>query len=321
MRFAPVIAVPVAYFAVSSITADPEMVNANILSEGLFSGGFFGIARLRMLFNNGVAFLAHWTLAIPFAVPWLVLRAGALSNRVIAAGLVVAGVLSLRAGWAAIAAGASLIVLLDIIADAWARRDRVQVALWLWLWIAVPVVIYVHLPSKYLLPSMPAAALLLVRLVPVPLEGRARWLIPAALGASAILSVLILAGIRDLASIQRQAVADLIVPRIQQGRRVLFAGHWGFQWYAERAGAAPATLAPETPAPGDSIVASFIDRTIFLRKWSARRLIETKIYPGNGIGVVMDSEAGAGFFSNPWGYLPWARGSGRANLYEVWEVE
>jgi hypothetical protein len=34
----------------------------------------------------------------------------------------------------------------------------------------------------------------------------------------------------------------------------------------------------------------------------------------------MSQTAGAGFFSNDWGYLPWSWGSRPVDEYEVWEV-
>jgi hypothetical protein len=235
--------------------------------------------------------------------------------------VLIASLLSVRVGWVAFAGAATAIVLVDIAWDAIQRRDRVQLALWLWLWLALPIIIYVHLPSKYLLPSVPAAMILVVRLIPDARRATVRWLIPSVAVASAILGVLILIGVRDLAEIQRRAVADLIVPHIKQGERVWFAGHWGFQWYAESAGAMPVTVEAPLPERGDIIVVSEIDFPRFARQWSARQVIQSVVYPGNGVGRVMDSNAGAGFFSTPWGYLPWIGGSGDTNRYEVWKVE
>jgi hypothetical protein len=148
-----------------------------------------------------------------------------------------------------------------------------------------------------------------------------RWLIPSVAGAGAILGLLILLGVRDLAETQRRAVANLIEPHISLGERVWFAGHWGFQWYAELAGASPVTLLPPFPGRGDIIVVSEIDFPHFPQKWSARTVLQRVPDTGHGIGRVMDAEAGVGFFSTPWGYLPWAWGPGRTSRFEVWRVE
>lgn len=78
----------------------------------------------------------------------------------------IASVASRKLGWVAFAAVATLLVLGDILWDAIERRDL----------LAVPAIIYAHLPSKCLLPSVTAA--------------------------------LILLGVRDLAETQQRAVAE-----------------------------------------------------------------------------------------------------------------
>jgi hypothetical protein len=316
MRFLPILLTPVAFAVVSLLMADPDSAQENILTAiARMPGG------VRLPVHNGLAFLAHWLLVIPLTIPWLVLRFYVLPVKLMWVPVLIASLLSVRVGWVAFAGAATAIVLVDIAWDAIQRCDRVQLALWLWLWLALPIIIYVHLPSKYLLPSVPAAMILVVRLIPDARRATVRWLIPSVAVASAILGVLILIGVRDLAEIQRRAVADLIVPHIKQGERVWFAGHWGFQWYAESAGAMPVTVEAPLPERGDIIVVSEIDFPRFARQWSARQVIQSVVYPGNGVGRVMDSNAGAGFFSTPWGYLPWIGGSGDTNRYEVWKVE
>jgi hypothetical protein len=147
-----------------------------------------------------------------------------------------------------------------------------------------------------------------------------RWLMPAMATTGLALGLLILLGARDLAETQRRAVADLIVPHTKLYERVWFSGHWGFQWYAEKAGARPVTLGPPSPQTGDIIVVSEIDLPRFPASWTARKVLRHVAYP-NAFGRVMDMQAGAGFFSSVWGFLPWVPGSGEANTFEVWKVE
>ncbi len=196
-----------------------------------------------------------------------------------------------------------------------------QLALWSWLLLAVPVVFYIQLPSKYLLPSVPAAAILVVRLLPQASRTTVRWLIPTIAAAEIILGILILLGVRDLAQTQRQAVETLIKPHLAMGERVWFSGHWGFQWYAEIAGATPVTLLPPSPQPGDIIVVSEIDFSFFAQQWHARNVLQQVPYTGDAIGRIMDAATGAGFFSSRYGYLPWEPGAGQASRFEVWKVE
>jgi len=314
-RFLPVLAMPVAFFIVTALTNDPEAAGPNILTSMLELPGGLGLVA-----RNLCAFLTHLLLVIPLTLPWLLLRFRQISSAPIVIGLLVAGVLSLRAGSVAVLAGATVVALLDILWDAIERRDRVQLALWLWLFLALPAVIYIHLPSKYLLPSVPAAVLLVVRLLAREPRVSARWLIPAFVTAGALLGLLILLGTRSLAETQRKAVTDLIVPHTKSFERVWFAGHWGFQWYAEAAGAWPVTLEPPSPVPGDIIVVSQLDMPRFPRTWTARKVLQQVDYP-NSFGRVMDPQAGAGFFSSVYGYYPWLPGSGVANHFEVWRVE
>lgn len=312
-RFVPLLLVPIGYFAGSYALGDPDATGEGILATIGFPGG--------LILHNGLAFATHWLVLMPLTLPWLVIRYKALPTKVLLLAAVGASVLAIRYGWLAFAAAATAVALVDIAWDAIRRRDRVQLGLWLWLWLALPIVIYVHLPSKYLLPSLPAAAMLVVRRLPDEYAQAKRWLIPATAAAGAILGILILIGIRDLAQIQKRAVAELVVPHVRRGERVWFAGHWGFQWYAENAGAAPVTLEAPLPQHGEVIVVSYADFPRFAPRWTARRVIQSVTYPGNGVGRVMDAAGGAGFFSNPWGFLPWVWGKGGANRFEVWEVE
>jgi hypothetical protein len=311
-RFLPLMLTPVAFLVVSLLITDPESEGSNILASMLQSRGGIGI-----FVRNLSALLTHFLLVIPLTLPWLVLRARHISRTLLGMAILCAAVLFTRVGWAGFAAGASLLALADILLDALERRDRVQLALGMWLLMALPVVVYIHLPSKYLLPSVPAAVILVTRLAS---RERVRRLMPAMAAAGLGLSLLILLAARDLAETQRRAVADLIVPHTKVYERVWFSGHWGFQWYAEKAGARPVTLGPPSPQRGDIIVVSDIDLPRFPAAWTARQVIQRVTYP-NAFGCVMDMQAGAGFFSSVWGFLPWAPGSGEANTFEVWRVE
>jgi hypothetical protein len=315
-RFLPVVLAPILFFVISAVTSDPDSNSKNILFVVLETPG-----RLHLLAQNAIAFLAHWLLVIPLTIPWLALRFRKLPPTLVLLPLLGASLLSVRIGWVAFAAAATAAVLADIFWDAMQRRDRVQLALWLWLFVGAPVVVYIHLPSKYLLPSVPAAAMLVVRLVPDARTTAARWAIPATIITGAILGLCILLGIRDLALTQKRAVAELIEPAIKQGERVWFAGHWGFQWYAELAGASPVTLEAPSPQPGDTVVVSQIDFPRFAHDWTGRRVIRRFCYASGSVGRVMDFDARVGFFSSPYGYLPWKWGARESNCFEVWRIE
>ena len=321
VRFLPLALVPIAFFIVSKVTADPDFQGDNVLLVmlDLSAHGRIAMYGWHVMLQNTAAFLAHLLLAIPLTIPWLALRWRQLPSTVVWTAFLGAAVLSLWLGWVAFIAAATVVALVDIFRDAILRRDRDQLALWVWLFLAIPVIIYVQLPSKYLLPSVPAAVLLVVR---EARRGTVRWLIPSVAVAGIVLGLLILIDARDFAGAQRRAVDELILPHLKLHDRVWFSGHWGFQWYAELAGATPVTLDPPLPRPGDIIVVSQADFSRFPQTWTgARTVLRHLSYPGNRLGRVMNVPSHAGFYSNVFGYLPWSWGSGDVASFEVWRVE
>jgi hypothetical protein len=232
-RFAPVAAVLFAVPAASWLTADP-LASTDIVTAGET------YRSLGPILFNVCGFFAHWFLTVPFTIPWLLIRWRSVSGPLAILAIGGATIAASRFGWAAFVGAATALVVGDILLEAIRRRDRVQLALGLCLLPALPLAIYLHLPCKYIVPSIPAAAILLVRILPESRPVVRRWLPAAAIAASLAVSLLVLLGIRDLARAQRRAAQELVAPRVLAGDRVWFTGHWGFHWYAEAAGAKPA---------------------------------------------------------------------------------
>jgi hypothetical protein len=104
---------------------------------------------------------------------------------------------------------------------------------------------------------------------------------------------------------------------VAAGERVWFLGHWGFQWYAEQAGATPITVTPPLPVTGDVVVISeACDKGFksFPMLLSDYRLVRIGEVAERSPGGRLMTE-GAGFFSNNSGYLPWTWG--KAPLEEI----
>ena len=59
--------------------------------------------------------------------------------------------------------GLSVACFVDLLRVVLARRERLGQALFAWLCLPLPMVFYVQLPTKYLVPTAPAVALLLLR--------------------------------------------------------------------------------------------------------------------------------------------------------------
>jgi hypothetical protein len=195
------------------------------------------------------------------------------------------------------------------------RRFQPNGLLWVWLLVPVPVIAYVHFAPKYLLPALPAAAILagygLDRLA------ARRSLLALHIVAGATLGILILSADARMAGMARTAADTLIRPRVMAGERVWFAGHWGFHWYAEAAGAAALSIDPPFPSQGDIIVSSSVDRPIGLLPQVPRELLET-MGTTKSSGQVMSRRAG--FYSDFWGLWPWWWEPPIGPGFQVWRV-
>lgn len=204
-------------------------------------------------------------------------------------------------------------VLVDAVVDSVHRRDPIDLGLSAWLLIAVPTATYLHLPPKYLVPSAPAMAILLVRSAaresvraPTPL------LVGAVLGLA--LGLLIIRADSQLADIGRRG-GEVAGSYVTRGSRVWSDGSWGFQWYATKAGARPMSY-EDSPAPGDIVV-------VGLNGWLARKLphktlLEEIRFDEPGGRIVFKS---AGFYSNNgWGPLPWLWSRRPLSSIQVWQI-
>jgi hypothetical protein len=324
----PLAVAPVITVAIMVATRDPL-------------GSSFELARVAASFakvgqvpRNIVSFAMHWVLAIPLALPWVLIRRGSIARRWWVLLLATGAAAFLLEAWqnpsalaSAAIAGLGATVLFDILAVAWNRRESMQLTLGLWLLTALPVAIYVHLPSKYLLASAPAAALLVARALAERSTATARWIVPVTAVAGIALGVAILRADAAFAGLGRRAAAELVAPNVAAGRRVWFVGNWGFQWYAERAGGLTVSLAEPSPAAGDLLVttektdvAPALKQMLVARYRERTRLIATVADHSPG-GRVMDPELGAGFFSNAWGNYPWAWGDDLLDAFELWRIE
>ena len=195
------------------------------------------------------------------------------------------------------------------------RRLEPSAFLWVWLLIPIPIIAYVQFAPKYLLPALPAAAILAAYGLD-RIASRARILALLA-GVGAALGFLILQADARMAGTARAAAAKLIQPRVHAGERVWFAGHWGFHWYAEAAGAVPLTVHPPFPLRGDIVVSSSVDRPAGLLPLVPRTLIET-FGSTKPSGQVMSLHAG--FYSDLWGLLPWWWEPPLGPGFQVWRV-
>lgn len=302
------------------LTHDPLGGSSDIArSAGLFSS----VANLR---SNLVAFGLHWVFVLPLALAWMIARAARFWRSPLpyacafAASAVVAASPLGAWLWIAPAAGLGIAVVLDVFVEALQQRDRARVALAAWLVVALPVAVYLHFPSKYLVVSAPAAAILSARALATLPRRAGRALLVGLVAAGAAFGLAILRADATFAGLGRRAAAELVAPYVARGERVWFNANWGFQWYAERAGARIVTRTPPHPRAGDLLVSAQQTVTgIPLRAFPRRELVATVSEDAPG-GRIMSAPLGAGFYSNGWGFLPWAWGSGEVDRFELWRL-
>ena len=199
-------------------------------------------------------------------------------------------------------------------------RSGSVLPLLVWLGSGMVALPYVYMGAKYLLPGVPAAALLIVRHAARARQPRYPLTVALLVALGWISGALIVVGDTTLASSQREAVDRLIAPRIRRGLTVWAGGQWAFLAYAEDAGAKALGNTPPLPEPGDTIVVSRLDYYGMLDRLPIRReLLNTQTDRRCGV-FVLNRRFRAGFYSNRFGYLPFAIGCGELNAYDLYRV-
>ena len=189
-----------------------------------------------------------------------------------------------------------------------------------WLGSGLVALPYVYMGAKYLLPGVPAAALLLVLHAARVRQRRYPLTVALVVALGWISGALIVVGDSTLASSQRAAVQQLIAPRLHRGLTVWAGGQWAFLGYGEDTGAKALANTPPLPGPGDTIVVSRLDYYGMLERLPIRReLLHTRTDERCGV-FVLNRRLKAGFYSNRFGYLPFAIGCGEVNAYDVYRV-
>jgi len=320
VKWLPVVAAPVLMLLVLRIVQDPLGGSSDMVSA---AGMFSSLGNVR---SNAIAFGVHWVLLLPLGLAWMLSRGRTFWMSVFPWLGLAAALAAIWYGhetgwlWIAPVAGFGAAVVADVVADSVRRRDPTSGMLALWLLVALPIVIYLHFPSKYLVACAPAAAIVSARAVLSLPRPRAHAIAGGLIAAGAILGVMILRADSTFAGLGRRAAEELVAPYVTSGQNVWFNGHWGFQWYAEKAGGRCLTSTPPHPVHGDLVVSSVETITgIPIQSFRSRELVATVTDQSPG-GRIVSSQLGAGFYSNGWGYLPWAWGSTPVDRFDLWRL-
>jgi len=222
-----------------------------------------------------------------------------------------------------LAAGAH--VLLLALADVLERRDCTSVLLLLWVGgiFVFATVVNWTVNGRSLLTMAPAVGILVARRLeksPVPeMVLPSFWQIGSS-AAALVLTLWLAKADYDLAGVGRQSAASISSKYLQAGRTLWFEGHWGFQHYMEKAGAAPLDRNLEALRPGDIIVVPSEAVCTFDFSTDLVNMIEVLDYWPNPHLATMSLSAGAGFYAASAGPFPFSIGHIDPERYYVFVV-
>lgn len=297
-------------------------LNRGPAAGGNIAGAFQALTATRNIPRNLIAFLGYQALtgaillyALLSQGRWFALAAAGLTGLGVALSLV-----SQSAGLVLYAVPAALGVCFLFacarVADDW----RFVLPLLVWLGSGLVALPYVYMGAKYLLPGVPAAALLIVLHAARARQQRYPLTVALLVAAGWVCGALIVFGDTTLATSQRNAVNRIVAPRVRRGKQVWAGGQWAFLAYAEDAGAKALGNTPPLPQPGDEIVVSRLDYYGMLNRMPIRKeLLNTQFDQRCGV-FVLNRRFRAGFYSNRFGYLPFAVGCGELNAYDLYRV-
>lgn len=216
--------------------------------------------------------------------------------------------------------GISLLVL--AVLDLWKHRDAGSLLLLLWIGgtFVFASLINWTVNARSLLPMAPAAGILLVRRLDdprTPPGRRTRGLAPV-LAASALLSLLVTYADYSLASTARNAAVD--ITEDYKGERIIFQGHWGFQYYMQKLGAEPVDFNHPELRPGDILVAPTNNVNVAPVSCNIATLCEVREYQPMPWIAVLCREVGAGLYASICGPTPFLFGRVPPEAYQIFLV-
>jgi 4-amino-4-deoxy-L-arabinose transferase-like glycosyltransferase len=312
----PVIAGFVLLFALIAITREHNLA---LNPPAALSG-------LQNVRYNLASYLEYLVFPIPLAVCWLANRLRRTPRRAAIILIVAAAAACLiHPRLVSFLALVGLGMMIDLLYEAWDRRDPVGLFLLLWILIPLPIVVYFQLAAKYLLPSMPAVILLCLQLMDGFPARFSRAAAIVVIVASTGYSLLILRADAEFAHFGRDAMYQLIQPRAAAGEKVWFGNQFSAYWYAPAAGATLIVPSGPQPKPGDLLVVGMFEElglNQVLPRYPQRTLVEAVTHKYR-LGRTMG--AGAGLYTNRLvhnqpGYWLWGFGDSPDDRYELWRI-
>ena len=272
--------------------------------------------------HNLLAYLLYLVFPIPLAACWFAnrLKTGPLRIVIVLAGAAGAASL-LQPGLRLVLflAVVGLGMLIDLLYEALDKAEVTGLFLMLWILIPLPIAYYIQLPSKFLLPCMPAVILLCFQLMEGFPVRFSRAMAIVLIAVSTGYSILILRSDAEFARFGRDSMYTLIRPHVKAGERVWFGNQFSAYWYAPLAGAT--LIFPDGPQPksGDLLVVGLIEGgPTTLARFPHRTLVDSVTLEykfgrtwGDGVNL----------YSNRGGYWMWGLGQSVDDRYELWRID
>ncbi len=223
-----------------------------------------------------------------------------------------------RAVWLLGGVSISAIAVLDY------RRNRDAAAALLGLWL-LGVLIFASacnwtLNGRSILPMLPAMGILLVRRLHHRGPPLSRCSLSPCLPIlpAAFIAIAVTTADYQLANSGRAAATMLSAKYPAPANKLLFQGHWGFQYYLEKKGLKPLNVWKGEAGPDDLIVTPSND--IHELPIEGARLLEVFKFLPNRCLSTLDRFIGAGFHTDFWGPLPFAVGHVEPERYYVFKI-
>jgi hypothetical protein len=236
--------------------------------------------------------------------------------------------LALATASAALFAVSGVVILAACVRELRLRRDSTSLLLVLWIagyWVHA-VAFNWSISARALVPAAPAIALLAARAWSAERGNPARSASSRAalagfIAASLALSLVLAHADQAQARAARRAARELVARYASEGRQPWFLGSWGFQHYAEAAGARKAERGLTRFEPGDRLIVSRGDLAATpAPPAELARVLERAQYRVPAIASTMSHREGAGFYSDQAGPMPYVFGAAPPQAFDVLEI-
>lgn len=235
--------------------------------------------------------------------------------------------LGLVGGQLTLLIASGLFTLVLTITDYWKRRspDSLLLGLWVLGTFVFASILNWTVNARSVLPLIPATGILIARRLETRHDAWTRSLlmqVAAALIVSGGLSLWLAGAEAYVANLQREAVNRIQAQISNQGGKLWYEGHWGFQYYMDQSGAQPVDAQDVHIRPGDWLAIPDNNTETFGFPPKVPFHQEGVFDLANpSLATTISWQLGAGFYSSYWGPLPFTFGPVPSERYTLLKLE